>query len=67
MVAGELDLHNREQVPVPGDCDHAGDHDKQVSVLGDNGGDDDFGSDMTLRDAIPREKCSFFEHCSKGL
>ena len=48
MVAGELGLHNREQVPVPGDRDHAGDHDEQVSVLGDNGGDDDFGSDMTL-------------------
>ena len=48
MVAGELDLHNREQVPVPCDRDHAGDHDEQVSVHGDNGGDDDFSSDMTL-------------------
>ena len=52
VVAGELDLHNREQVPVPGDRDHAGDHDEQVSVLGDIGGDDDFDSDKTLREAV---------------
>ena len=24
-------------------------------------------SDDEVREAIPREKCSFFEHCSKGL
>ena len=29
--------------------------------------DVEVGVNESIRDAIPREKCSFFEHCSKGL
>ena len=31
----------------------------------DDGGKDDVEDDV--REAVMREKCSFFEHCSKGL
>ena len=27
---------------------------------------DDMALDMTIREAVMREKCSFFEHCSNG-